>query len=165
MACESSGGHLGGSLDQIYRINFSETRVRRYDNHISVEYVAPGEVVPVRVSLDRRSNQLGTGTFDLKEGGDIAGRLRSGVEIPRFTTGKISFSDYGEQAGDVVAGEFSATFDVDDRSFGLEGRFSSPLEVVMLPYPATGGGPNMPALPDGSADAAASDASQGDAAP
>lgn len=136
LGCQERGGQLGGSLGQIYRLDFTETRTRLYDEYMSVEYVAPGKIVPVRISMDRRVVQLGKGKFDLTQGGEIAGRLRNGVEIPRFSTGSITFTSYGENQGSDVDGEFAATFDIDERSFGLEGKFVSKLEVIAVPAPA-----------------------------
>lgn len=127
--CSDANGSLSGSLDGFYSLDFDQARVRVYSSELAIEYVAVDGQVPVRVSLHKSDGVFETGTYDLKERGDITGQ-RGDTRIPRFLSGTLTIESFG--GGDIEA-SFEATFQTGRDESTLSGEVSAPLEEVEGP--------------------------------
>jgi hypothetical protein len=131
---------LSGSLEEVYQLQYDQVRVRLYSSELAIEYMASQSgVVPVRVTLDRRSlrkadKELDSGqSYDLKRYGDITGRQADGTELFRFSSGNLELDAFEPEQDSEVRGSFDAKFRVGDDSFSLTGDFQSELELVPEP--------------------------------
>ncbi|MEO0321601.1 MAG: hypothetical protein AAF447_01455 [Myxococcota bacterium] len=136
---------LDGSLGSVYPLGFRSVRARLYSSSLSIEYVRGDGSVPVRVTMDRAAVLATPEAIDLRESGDITGRLATDQEIPRFTTGDaavtpLEVNGAGEVTSARVRGSFGATFEVGpEEVLALDGSFDAPLEIVPDPGPAPPG--------------------------
>ncbi len=139
LACHlgcSEGNELSGSLDQVYRLDFSSVRARLYSSQLAIEYVAASEAVPVRITLRRRKGRRpSTGSHNLLKYGDITGELEDGNAIPRFSQGTLRLDEYADEQDALVVGDFDATFDLGRDTLSLSGHFDTNLDVVTDPGP------------------------------
>jgi hypothetical protein len=131
---------LSGSLEEVYQLQFDLVRARLYSSEFAVEYLlTKGGVVPVRLTLDRKSlrkadKKLESGeSYDLERYGDITGRQVDGTELFRFSSGTLHLDAFEPEQDAEVQGSFDAKFRVGDDSFTLTGSFLTELELVPEP--------------------------------
>ena len=122
-------GELSGSLQQFYDTSFERTRARLYSSELAIEYVREDGEVPVRISV-RRGPHLKTDTsIDLIEFGSLTGRSRD-TDMPLLSSGKVTFERLDFEDGEMVVGEFDASFSVGRDTASLSGSFETSLEDV-----------------------------------
>jgi hypothetical protein len=111
-----------------------------YSSEFAVEYlVSKSGVVPVRLTLNLKSlrennKKLNSGeSYDLAKYGDITGRQADGTELFRFSSGKITLDEFGQEQDAKIQGSFDAKFRAGDDVFTLTGDFLTELELVPEP--------------------------------
>jgi len=130
VGCQEEGDRLEGSVSDRYDLSFSHTRARLYDSELSIEYVREDEQVPVRVTVDRGDDvSLEAGTYDLKNQGDVRGRVDQ-VKLPALFSGQLEMETFSAEDGAAIAGRFDTRLTAADSRVTLRGEFTTELEVV-----------------------------------
>ncbi len=126
---DSRADHLEGSLVEVLRLGFSETRARLYPGELSIEYVDSTGIVALRVT-SHHPEVPATGTYDLVTFGHVAPADVLLLAAPNVAVGDLFLSNHGDR----VSGSFSVTFEpIDSRILTAFGDFSAPLEVMDVP--------------------------------
>ena len=129
--------HIDGSLTASYDMGFDTVRIRRFTTEISIEYVrspGPGEELPLKLTASFVENDITVGEpIDLHAPSGTYLRVTTdNAELPELCDQEerpstITFSEYGENEGDSIAGEWRMCFEN-----GLDGvgGFHGDLDVI-----------------------------------
>lgn len=134
---EDDENFLEGSITDSYNMRFDFVRIRLYpESALSIEYVYTkdeGEVIPLRVTIDRPEASLVSSTdYTVLMVGSIARGVGYDTSpLPTIESGTIHLDKYSGANGSEIAGSFKSVFVSSSGSkLNLRGGFSGTLERV-----------------------------------
>ena len=132
---DDEDNYIDGSLVKNYNISYDGVRALLYSSSLSVEYMSDtvDGVAALRVTLNADGLILAAGkTYDLLEYGSVT-RFSDLGSLPELQSGELTLTEFSEEDGSPVAGNFHAVFVTDDGvTLNLRGAFAVDLEVVPI---------------------------------